>query len=301
MRLGDLADIRSGSLLDRAGASALYVLAGSIANATLNVASFADGAAPEKSRETASLRSGDVVVSLRGARNPAAATQDLEALAKPVFATLDVAVIRLESALHPEYLTWFLNLPGTQETFATDRSGSAAPRLPLSALRDLSVPVPPLAQQRVIAALAAESDREATLLSQIQQSRQRLLNELLRQLAEKGPRQAPTQHGPNVALQIIEGSAEHSPTSMIGNTEMPNNTSGRKGGTTHVVPAQQGGWNVKQGGAQRATGHFDTKADAVAAARVSSRARESELKIHNLDGKIAQSDSHGNDPRSTKG
>ena len=82
---------------------------------------------------------------------------------------------------------------------------------------------------------------------------------------------------------------------------MPNNSSGRKGGTTHVVPAQQGGWNVKQGGAQRATGHFDTKADAVAAGRVSSRARESELKIHNLDGKIAQSDSHGHDPRSTKG
>lgn len=82
---------------------------------------------------------------------------------------------------------------------------------------------------------------------------------------------------------------------------MPNNTNGRKGGTTHVVPAQQGGWNVKQGGAQRATGHFNTKADAVAAGRVSSRARESELKIHNLDGRIAQSDSHGNDPRSTKG
>lgn len=82
---------------------------------------------------------------------------------------------------------------------------------------------------------------------------------------------------------------------------MPNNTNGRKGGTTHVIPAQQGGWNVKQGGAQRATGHFDTKADAVAAGRVSSRARESELKIHNRDGKIAQSDSHGHDPRSTKG
>lgn len=301
MTVDDLADVRSGSLLNRAGTSALYVLAGSITNSALNVTSFANGVAPEKSRETASLKSGDVVVSLRGTRNPAAVAQDFDRLAKPVFATLDVAVIRLRSELHPEYLAWFLNLPETQETFAVDRSGSVAPRLPLSALRLLSVPVPPLPQQRVIAALAAEGDREVELLSQIQQSRHRLLNELLRQSAVKGPRRATTQRGPNVTLQVVEGSAEDSPTSMIGNTEMPNNTSGRKGGTTHVVPAQQGGWNVKQGGAQRATGHFDTKADAVAAGRVSSRARESELKIHNLDGKIAQSDSHGNDPRSTKG
>jgi hypothetical protein len=82
---------------------------------------------------------------------------------------------------------------------------------------------------------------------------------------------------------------------------MANSTNGRKGGTTHVVPAHQGGWNVTQGGAQRATGHYDTKAAAVAAGRESSRARESELKIHNLDGKIAQSDSHGHDPSNIKG
>lgn len=82
---------------------------------------------------------------------------------------------------------------------------------------------------------------------------------------------------------------------------MANNTSGRKGGTTHVVPAERGGWNVARGGAQRASSHHDTKAEAVTAARTLSRNRESELKIHNLDGKIAQSDSHGNDPRGTKG
>lgn len=82
---------------------------------------------------------------------------------------------------------------------------------------------------------------------------------------------------------------------------MPNSSNGRKGGTTHVVPSPRGGWNVKQGGAQRASSHHDTKAEATAAARASSRARESELKIHNLDGRIAQSDSHGRDPSDIKG
>lgn len=91
------------------------------------------------------------------------------------------------------------------------------------------------------------------------------------------------------------------PTLKIGNIEMAKSMGGRKGGTTHVVPAERGGWNVKQGGAQRASGHYETKAAAISAGRESSRARESELKIHNRDGKIAQSDSHGHDPRGVKG
>lgn len=35
----------------------------------------------------------------------------------------------------------------------------------------------------------------------------------------------------------------------------------------NVVPAHQGGWNIKRNGAQRATKHFDTKAEAVNIAR----------------------------------
>lgn len=82
---------------------------------------------------------------------------------------------------------------------------------------------------------------------------------------------------------------------------MANNTGGRKGGTTHIVPAPRGGWNVKNGGASRATSHHDTKAEATAAGRQVARSRESELKIHNLDGRIAQSDSHGHDPSNIPG
>lgn len=71
--------------------------------------------------------------------------------------------------------------------------------------------------------------------------------------------------------------------------------------THHVVPAERGGWNVKRGGAARASAHFDTKKEAVSAAREISRNQRSELKIHNRDGRIAQSDSHGNDPFPPRG
>jgi hypothetical protein len=66
--------------------------------------------------------------------------------------------------------------------------------------------------------------------------------------------------------------------------------------THHVVPAPGGGWNVKRGGGQRSSGHFDTKQEATDRAREISQNQKTELVIHNQNGRISQSDSHGNDP-----
>ncbi len=71
--------------------------------------------------------------------------------------------------------------------------------------------------------------------------------------------------------------------------------------THHVVPNPNGGWDVKRGGALRATSHHETKQDAIDSGRTVSRNQGTELRIHNLDGKIAGSDSHGNDPNPPKG
>lgn len=64
----------------------------------------------------------------------------------------------------------------------------------------------------------------------------------------------------------------------------------------HVVPDPDGGWNVKKGGSTKASVHCDTKAEAVNRGREISQNQRSELVIHNRDGKIANSDSHGHDP-----
>lgn len=66
--------------------------------------------------------------------------------------------------------------------------------------------------------------------------------------------------------------------------------------THHVVPNPKGGWDVKRGGAERSSGHFETKKEAVERAREISRNQRTELVVHNRDGKIAYCDSHGNDP-----
>ncbi len=187
MRLETFTEVRSGSLLDRADADAWYILAGSISDGTLHPERFADGGLPEKSKDAASLVDGDVVVSLRGSRNNAAPVDGIQDLDRPVFATLDIAILRPGQAVRPAYLAWYLNLPATQDSFGVHRSGSAAPRLPLSALKQLDVPLPSLARQDAIVALARDATLESSLLTRIQQSRQRLLNERLRRSAEDRP------------------------------------------------------------------------------------------------------------------
>lgn len=66
--------------------------------------------------------------------------------------------------------------------------------------------------------------------------------------------------------------------------------------TTHVVPSKGGGWNVKKGGASRASKHFDKKEEAVKYGRNKSKESGSEFYIHKKDGTIQKKDSHGNDP-----
>ena len=71
--------------------------------------------------------------------------------------------------------------------------------------------------------------------------------------------------------------------------------------STHVVPNAEGGLYILQSGGQRSSGHFDTKQEAVQRARTISQNQNTELVVHNKDGRIAGKDSHGNDPYPPKG
>jgi uncharacterized protein YdaT len=66
--------------------------------------------------------------------------------------------------------------------------------------------------------------------------------------------------------------------------------------THHVVPDPAGGWNVKKGGGARSSVHCDTKQEAIEQGRRISQNQGTELVIHNKDGRIFRTDSHGNDP-----
>jgi hypothetical protein len=64
----------------------------------------------------------------------------------------------------------------------------------------------------------------------------------------------------------------------------------------HVIPAAHGGWNVKKGGAERASKHFDNKEEAVKWGRQISKNQGTDFYIHRKDGTIQHKDSHGRDP-----
>lgn len=74
---------------------------------------------------------------------------------------------------------------------------------------------------------------------------------------------------------------------------MPNNN------RRHVVPNSSGGWDVKKPGAERASAHTDTKAEAEARAKdIVRNAGGGEVVTHGRDGRIQDSDTirPGNDP-----
>lgn len=72
--------------------------------------------------------------------------------------------------------------------------------------------------------------------------------------------------------------------------------------THHVVPNQNGGWDVKKSGSKRSSNHTTTKAEAEKIARKISINQKTELVIHGKDGKIQRKDSHsGNDSFPPKG
>ena len=54
-------------------------------------------------------------------------------------------------------------------------------------------------------------------------------------------------------------------------------------------------WEIKRSGSTRVSAYADTKKEAVDIARVISDNQNTELFVHNMDGKIGYKDSHGSD------
>jgi hypothetical protein len=71
----------------------------------------------------------------------------------------------------------------------------------------------------------------------------------------------------------------------------------------HVAPRSTGDrhWEVRREGAKRASSLHATKQEAVRAATTTAKRERTELEIHTQDGKIAERNSYGHDPRDRKG
>jgi len=70
----------------------------------------------------------------------------------------------------------------------------------------------------------------------------------------------------------------------------------------HVTKSQAGGWDVNKEGAQRASGNFDTKQEAVQRGKeLAKHAPLGQIKIHGQNGKIQTEYTYGDDPYPPEG
>lgn len=188
LSLDDIAQVVSGVATERRGDGACVVMVGDLGRDGHLPAKLAI-VGPPRAGLDARLRAGDIAISLRGNANFCATVTSAVADPKPLFATLDVAVIRLKKAapVSPEFLVSYINLPSTQEELSDHRSGTAALRLPLGPLKDLRIPIPSAERQAAIVALNACAIEERALTERLAILRAGMINELLRQAAAEGP------------------------------------------------------------------------------------------------------------------
>jgi Uncharacterized protein conserved in bacteria (DUF2188) len=68
----------------------------------------------------------------------------------------------------------------------------------------------------------------------------------------------------------------------------------------HVIAGINGGWSVKRADAERASRRFSTQSQAVSYGRKISIGRDSELIIHNQDGRLLRKESYTKDSAKLK-
>lgn len=183
-----IASVLSGAAIERSGGGACAVMVGDLDGSGLLRGSLTV-AGPPKGGFDAQLWAGDLVISLRGSSNFCAVVTPAAIRDRPLFATLDLAVIRLSEAapVSAEYVASYINLPSTQNELSGHRTGTAALRLPLGPLKDLPIPIPSVDRQAAIVALNACAIEERALTERLAVLRANMINELLRQAAAEGP------------------------------------------------------------------------------------------------------------------
>ena len=123
------------------------------------------------------VREGDVILRSRGDRATSAIV-----VGDPGPALVAAPLLRLRVADHrllPAYINWYINQPSAQAHFAKHAEGSFVKMISRRVLEDLEVEVPPLDRQESIVALAALSERERALCSDIHAARGYLLADIM--------------------------------------------------------------------------------------------------------------------------
>jgi restriction endonuclease S subunit len=126
------------------------------------------------------LTEGDILVASKGIKNFASLYHIKMgiAIASSTFIVVHIKD-EFKRALLPEYLTWAINHPRSQEYIRNNTIGTAVQSLSIKALGDLQIPVPTLEKQQNIVHLSKLLGKEHLLKKQIENLR---LQQMQRQL-----------------------------------------------------------------------------------------------------------------------
>jgi len=119
---------------------------------------------------------GDVLFLSRGHRQFSIAIEDdlQDTIASGYFYILRLRTNRIR----PAYLAWYINQPPFQAQLAPHIQGTHMPFVSQSAFQDLIVPIPPLAVQDTLVALADLAEQEQSILAQLASKRATLIQSM---------------------------------------------------------------------------------------------------------------------------
>ncbi|WP_413176489.1 restriction endonuclease subunit S [Anabaena azotica] len=127
------------------------------------------------------LQQHDLLFRSRGVTNTTAlVTEKIE----PYVAASPLMIIRVKSSyVYPAYLVWYLNHPLGQRQINRVAEGTSQLMVSKSALAEIVIDLPLLATQKVIAEIAALSEREQQIMEEIARKRKLYMDAVLMQKA----------------------------------------------------------------------------------------------------------------------
>ncbi len=122
------------------------------------------------------LQPGDILFAGKGGRCQA---YHFDLPERTIAGSLFVVIRTKASVLDPGFLLWFLNSPTAQVHFKTSMVGTLVPNVPLAALKELIIPLPPIGRQRLIARVHQLALREEQLSIELSEKRKVLVERTL--------------------------------------------------------------------------------------------------------------------------
>ncbi len=167
---------------DAAGSDGLFVVQMKDLDATSVKIETLEKLTLKPPRNVAFLKPGDIIFRSRGRTTTAVIVPGnigKAVLSAPLF----LIRVKDSSRVLPEYLCWYINQTPAQRFLYQRTEGSALKMISLKHLGDLEIPLPALEVQSQIEKIAAMLTKEAILLEEIKQKREKYVERLLMRAA----------------------------------------------------------------------------------------------------------------------